>query len=129
MSVCVCLCVCVPSAHAGQAGASCRIIEKPGQACKASIQVEQLVFKNEFFFFSLQISRVHNKSAKLHAKAKMADFKLTFVPLIFLLLRMWTLFLAIPHCYLSLSDRKAFRRTSYNAVFVLLSVSKVDVSS
>lgn len=73
--------------------------------------------------FSFQISQVHNKSVKIHAKAKMADFKLTFVPLIFLLLRMWGLFLAIPHCYLSFSAKATFRQTVYNAVFVFLMAS------
>ena len=70
---------------------------------------------------------MHNKSAKLHAKAKMADFKLTFVPLIFLLLRIWGLFLTIPHCYLSYSTKLSFRKTPYNAVFVFLMVSMYTV--
>ena len=76
-----------------------------------------------FCFFYLQISRVHNKSTKLHAKAKMADFKLSFVPLIFLVLRMWGFALSIPHYYLTFSTKQTFRRTTYNAILVLLAVS------
>ena len=75
------------------------------------------------FIACIQISQVHNKSAKLHAKAKMADFKLTFVPLIFLVLRMWGFILSIPHYYLPFSSKAAFRKTTYNAVLVLLAVS------
>ena len=72
---------------------------------------------------TLQISHVHNKSARLHARAKMADLKLTFVPLIFLFLRMWGFILSIPHYYLPFSTKQRFRNTPYNAVLVLLAVS------
>ena len=77
-----------------------------------------------FYFSFLQISRVHDKSSKLHAKAKMADFKLTFVPLIFLILRIWGFALSIPHYYLPVSTKEAFRKTTYNAILVLLAVSE-----
>jgi hypothetical protein len=53
----------------------------------------------------------------------MADFKLTFVPLIFLVLRIWGFILSIPHYYLPVSTKHAFRKTACNAVLVLLAVS------
>ena len=67
-----------------------------------------------------QLARVDgHPSMSLHSQAKTKDLKLIFVPLIFILLRLWGAILVI--LYLASYDK--FRVTKYNAILVLLSVS------
>ena len=54
--------------------------------------------------------------------------KLTFIPIIFLILRLSGVILAIPHTYLPYEQRLEFRTTWWNAVLVLLAVSECRVS-
>lgn len=59
----------------------------------------------------------------MQARAGSADLKLIFVPLIFLLLRMWSGILDVVLFYQSEQTRLKFRGTIWNAVFVALAVS------
>ena len=70
----------------------------------------------------MQLRKIASKASlsyKLQLQAKNVDFKLTFVPLVFIFLRIWGTILGIIHIYIS-SD---FRESKLNAVFVLFSVS------
>ena len=62
-------------------------------------------------------------SVRMQARAGSADLKLMFVPLIFLLLRLWNGILDIVLFYMSEGTRLQFRGTIWNAVFVALAVS------
>lgn len=77
------------------------------------------------YLFFLQIKHMSDRfsaSYNLRLKTKNADMKLTFIPLIFIFLRVWGVILGIIYIY-SPNTAKSFREKDINAVFVMLSVS------
>lgn len=77
----------------------------------------------------LQIRQVSNKASlsyNLRLKAKNADLKLTFIPLVFVLLRMWGAALGVIYIYLPHHARHSFRETEVNAALVLFHVSRLN---
>lgn len=73
-----------------------------------------------------QLTRVRSRTpstANSPTKYLLYDVKLTFIPLIFLLLRISSLGLSIPHQYLSFENRLQFRATWWNVILVLTAVS------
>ncbi len=70
-----------------------------------------------------QLTRMHGRMPSPTRKSRLYDVKLTFIPLLFLLLRVPDLGLAIPHQYLSYDSRLHFRKTWWNAALVLCAVS------
>ena len=72
----------------------------------------------------VQLSKAkQHVSTSLRSKAKTADLKLVFIPLIFLILRVWDISLSFPLLYLPYGTRLSFRATLANAVLVLFAVS------
>lgn len=75
------------------------------------------------YFLTVQLMKVNGRTAlRMQTRAKTVDLKLIFVPLIFLLLRVWSAIIDVPQFNLSTADRDKFRETKANAAFVLLSV-------
>ncbi len=72
-----------------------------------------------------QLTRMHGRMPSPTRKSRLYDVKLTFIPLLFLLLRISDLGLAIPHQYLSYGSRLQFRKTWWNAALVLIAVSSL----
>ena len=72
---------------------------------------------------SHQVAKKRNGSHSLLSSVIRADLKLIFVPLIFLLLRIWSFIVDIPAFYLYEEAWLEFRRGWITAVLVLLSVS------
>jgi hypothetical protein len=74
----------------------------------------------------VQIRKVSNKASLSYAlrlKAKNTDLKLTFIPLVFVMLRMWGAVLGVIYIYLPSHTREKFRETEWNATLVLFHVS------
>lgn len=72
-----------------------------------------------------QMMRVHTRStSSIQTRAMLADLKLVFVPLIFLLLRVWSVITDVSVYYLADSKREKFSRTNAAAIIGLLAVSK-----
>lgn len=71
-------------------------------------------------YVKIKMTRVQGRiSVELQSKAKSADLKLIFVPLLFLLCRMWGAILSIPLYYIPISRRNDFLETQANAVLVI----------
>ena len=72
----------------------------------------------------MQLERVNGRrqlcSLSMHTRARTVDLKLIFVPLIFLLLRIWSSIIDVPVFYL---HDEEFTKTPVNAALVLLAVS------
>jgi len=72
---------------------------------------------------SHQVTKKRNGSLSLLSSVIRADLKLIFVPLIFLLLRIWSFIVDVPAFYLYEEAWLHFIRTWTTAILVLLSVS------
>ena len=64
-----------------------------------------------------------HRRLSMHTRARTVDLKLIFVPLIFLLLRIWNAVIDVPVFYLSDEESSEFTRTQANAALVFLAVS------
>lgn len=75
-----------------------------------------------FYSKMRRVTNTASISYKLRLKAKNVDLKLTFIPLLFVFLRMWGAILGVVYLYLPYNTMLDFRETKLNAVFVLFHV-------
>ncbi len=80
------------------------------------------VFNFDVIF--MQMTRVNgHRSMSLFSRVKTPDLKLIFIPLIFLLLRIWGAIVDIPSYYMSEHVREDFRKRHVVAVLIFFGVS------
>ena len=73
---------------------------------------------------SSQMLKAHSRStSSIQTGTVLADLKLIFVPLIFLLLRVWSVITDVSAYYLADSKREEFSNTHAAAIILLLAVS------
>ena len=65
-----------------------------------------------------------SSNAKLRAKLYLIDFKFTAIPLVFILLRIWTLIISIVYDYAHVSEDKIPNWVEY--ILLYLSVSFIN---
>lgn len=74
-------------------------------------------------YIRVKLTKVHKRTSmpsKPVPKSRLSDVKLTFIPVIFLVLRLFASGLSIPHTYFSYEHRLEFRKTWLNAALVLI---------
>ena len=77
--------------------------------------------------FTLQLSDSEGKiSPHLQTTAKTVDKKFIFIPLIYMLLRVWSIGVDIAVFYLPDTKREIYKRNIASAIFIILVVSTIS---